>query len=92
MAVSLSFKEWEVSEEENELLSTQGDDVLAEFFPQVQNKYGKLIAFLFTFLSVFGGKYFKWDKHIKKENRNREPDKKENEVKTSSVVTVRDGV
>jgi len=92
LAVTLNFKEWELSESENEMLAIQGDDCLGEFFPQIQSKYGKLIAFIFTIISVFGTKWFKYETYNNSQKKKEKQTKKEPEIKNQNGVIIRDGV
>jgi len=91
--VTLNNKVWEISEPENELLSLQGDDCLGEFFPQVQNKWGKLIAFIISIMSVFGPKWFKYETDNNQKNKNKEPkqDTKTTTVLNDKNITIREG-
>lgn len=83
LAITLSFKEWELKEPESELLATQSDEVILEFAPTIENKWAKLGVLLISVLTIFGKRYFDFekDKLSKSKKENTEENKKIVEVK-----------
>lgn len=69
LAVVCSFKDFELSEPESDTLAEQTDQVLIEFFPNIQNRWVKLGALVVSLLGIFGKKYFSYEKEKDKKIR-----------------------
>lgn len=86
LAVTLSFKRYELSDNESEMLATQADSVIIEFAPQIENKYAKLGIFITSLIGIFGTRFFEHNKELKSKNL------KKNTPENEQNVTVRDGI
>lgn len=77
----LEFKDFLLSNEEKELLASQGDEVAQDFFPQAESKWVKLFMFIMSLISVFGIRIYKY---IEKEN-DKKPEKKAEKEKLNEI-------
>jgi hypothetical protein len=91
LAATTNFNKFELDEPEVEVLAVQGDECLIEFFPNINNRYGKLVAFLISVCTIFGKRYFDYYKFIKEKNDQTTPVKKE-ENKNSKNMVVSDSI
>lgn len=80
LSISFEFNKFELESEESNLLSEQADQVAAEFIPMVENKWTKLGIFLVSFMTVFGKKYFEFEKNRQKEKKENKKQNKEEAV------------
>jgi len=87
LALSLSFKPFELDKPETELLSDQADQVMVEFFPNpAQSKWIKLSALITTLLAVFGKRFFQYEgEKRKKENPEIKAIEEKNQNKNSNL-------
>lgn len=73
-AKTTKFQEFEIDDIESELLAEQADNVVYDFYPNVQSKWANLIIFLVSLLSTFGTRWAKYadqkakEEKLKKEN------------------------
>lgn len=84
LATLSEFDEWQLSEDETGTLATQTDSVIFEFFPTVNNKIGKLFLLLCTFITIFGVRWLKFEKHLKKKKA--EENLKKNDIEVVPLV------
>lgn len=86
LAITLSFKKFEISDPESDLLASQADEVIVEFAPQIENKWAKLGVFITSILAIFGKRYFEFEKEKAEKN------KKENTPDQLKIAEVKDGI
>lgn len=58
LATGTKFEGFKMTDQEVDLLSTQGSDVAAEFMPVIDSKYAKLGMFTMSAVSIYGIKYY----------------------------------
>lgn len=68
LAVSMEYKDFELSENESTVLAEQAESVTLEFAPNIENKWIKLILFVTSLIGIFGKKYTSFAMNDKKEN------------------------
>lgn len=86
LAVTLSFKRYELSDNESELLANQADSVIIEFAPNIENKYAKLGIFITSLIAIFGSRFFEHNKELNSKKV------KKNTAEQEAKVKVIDGI
>ena len=87
LSTTLKYKDFELEKNEAELLGEQADQVVIEFFPQINNRYAKLGIFLTSLISIFGKKYFGYASEMEKQEKIKKA-KKENETSKENENTL----
>ena len=85
LAITLTFKRFEIDEQESELLSNQADEVVSEFVPEVHNKWAKLGIFLVSLITIFGRRFLEYEKDQAKQRKEKFKNSDENKNKTTVI-------
>lgn len=81
-ATQSKCKAYELENHESEALAQQSDDLMIEFFPNIQSRWVKLVIFIGSLVGIFGKKYLEHMEQEKKKNP-----EKEVEVETKPDAT-----
>ena len=92
-ATSTKCKSYELENHESDALSQQSDDLMVEFFPNIQSRWIKLVVFIGSIVGIFGKKYLDHLEMIKKQKSEKnvvdvEVIQSSNEFNNDSIIPI----
>lgn len=87
-ATQTACKEFEMEKHETEALAQQSDDLMVEFFPNVQSRWIKLVVFVGSVLGIYGKKYLAYLEQEKRKSPAPAPEAIKGEASSSTPEIV----